>query len=356
MSKRKLIAKMCCLLTSVAIPFCLAACDIISGTKPKNTPTNNTKTPRPTTTMENKIPDGVHFAGLEWGNTMVISLTKDGEQLISGENNWYFDIDKMAEIVNQNAKATLYSLDNMYDSNKNNSMKTTIYGNLASNCTVDFKIDWLAISGDWNPFPVKVKHQSYSIENQPQNEEWVSHFSALLKKSFPGTPVIITDVWIFDIDGDGKDEALVQANNTIISQDDTVPNPPASDKTCVYSFSTLFSKSLGVIELQNEGLSKVAREFSDDISNAYTKPTGTEYYEQFVTAIQHDENGRLIRCPIFNIGEYGAPPRSYPIVCDIDGDGRAELMMMREEVYGPLTIYGLQNGKLVFRYSIAISA
>jgi len=101
----------------------------------------------------------------------------------------------------------------------------------------------------------------------------------------------------------------------------------------------------------------VEHDFSEeDIHASYTEPINEKYYETFVTAIQYGENGEYIKSPIFNKGEYGSPPQSYPIIADIDGDGQVELLRFRTQVYGPLNVYGVQNGELTLLYSITISA
>lgn len=327
--------------------------------EPQNTPTGNTKLPEPEpivgTLQASQNPDGVHLACIEWGAN-IISITKDGEQLISGEDNWYYKLEEKATEIAGNMQMNLYSLAGMYDDAHKERLNKATYGSLSEYCTADGEIDWIALGGDWQPFPCTVEYKRYTTEDQPQNKEWTAHFKKLLADSIPDTPVIITEAWFFDLDGDGKNETIVNASNAVKPEEGTKSNPPNKNQTGVYTLCTFFSESLGIVDLDNN-LRHVEREFSGNSTHAaYTEPAGEGYYENSVTAIQYGENGELIRSPIFNTGEYGAPPRSFPIICDTDGDGTAELITFRQEVYGPLKVYNLQDGELVFCYTIAVSA
>lgn len=304
---------------------------------------------------EAKIPGGVYLTCLDWSTT-VVSLTKDGEQLIPGGHSWYFDLEKKAREVAGETEMNIYALDGMYKNAPQEPLHKVPFSNLSAYQTRDGVIDWIAVGGDWQPFPCIVSFQKYSLEDQPPNQEWTDHFAKLLKERIPDTPVIITEAWFFDLDGDGKNEAFVNAGNALPTEKGAGANPPPGKQTGVYSLCALFSQSLGIVDLDSN-ISAVNQDFTGkDVHAAYAEPVGEKYYETFVSAIQYGENGEYIQSPIFNIGEYEPPPRSYPIVCDIDGDGSAELLRFREMIYGPLNVYSAQGGKLTLRYSIAVSA
>lgn len=303
---------------------------------------------------DRQIFGGIHLACLDW-TAVVVSLTKEGEQLISG-HNWHTEFAKMAKEIALDVEMSVYAMDDMYTDTSQEPIQKVCYANLSEYSTLDGVIDWIAIGGDWQPFPCKVRYERYTLENQPQNEVWTEHFAGMLTEDISHTPVVITEAWFFDLDGDGRKEAFVNAGNAIPTETDAGANPPPAEKTGLYSFSTLFSESLGTVDLNSDSW-PVEHNFSEEAIHAsYTEPINEKYFENFVAAIQYGGNGEYIKSPIFNKGEYGPPPRSYPIVADIDGDGQAELLRFRTQIYGPLNVYGLQEGELVLRYAITVSA
>lgn len=301
-----------------------------------------------------QIPGGIHLACLEWG-TNVISLTKDEKQLISG-HNWYSEFEKIAREIALDVEMNLYDMDGMYAKIPQEPIRKVPYANLSEHSTADGVIDWIAIGGDWQPFPCVVSYEKYTLENQPQNEAWLEHFTGMLSEDISDTPIVITEAWFLDLDGDGKNEAFVNARNTVPSENHAAAKPPSKTQTGVYSFCVLFSDSLGAVNLDSNSWF-IEYDFSKEgISASYTEPVGENYYYNDVTAIQYGENGEYMISPIFNKGPHEPPPRSYPIVSDIDGDGKAELLCFRQQVYGPVSVYAAEDGKLVFRYGVYTSA
>lgn len=299
-------------------------------------------------------PPGIHLASIEW-NT-VVSITRDGNQVIPEDYHRYNELEEKAKRIVGNPEMNLYAFDSTYKTNSQEPLYKTTFSNLSQYRTPDGVIDWIALSGDWDPFPCVVSYRKYSLEEQQKTKEWASHFKNLLVESIPDTPVIITEAWFFDLDGDGKKEAFVNAGNTLKTEKDAKASQPQGDKTGVYSFSALFSESLGIIDLDKR-LWLVEHDFTNEnITASYTEPVDKKYYENYVTAIQFGENGEYIKSPIYNLGEYDYPPRSFPIVVDIDGDSRAELLSFRQQIYGPIQVYQVKENKLNLNYTIAIGA
>lgn len=208
-----------------------------------------------------QIPDGIHLACLEWG-TNVISLTRDGEQLISG-HNWYSEFEKMAKEIALDVEMNLYDMDGMYLNTLQEPIQRVLYADLSEYSTPDGVMDWIAIGGDWQPFPCTVRYEKYTLESQPQNEVWTDHFAGMLTEDISDTPVIITEAWFFDLDKDGRNEAYVNAYNALPTEKDAGANPPPAEKTGLYSFSTLFSETLGTVDLNSDSW-PVEHDFSEN--------------------------------------------------------------------------------------------
>jgi predicted small lipoprotein YifL len=219
----------------------------------------------------------------------------------------------------------------------------------------------VASNGDWDFFPSKVLYTEYSLDNQPDHAEWNDFFQFILTSSQHQTPIIYTDSWKFD--WNGTQTALVNVSNLIRASDaGAAANPPPGSHTAVYSMSVLFMEGSAPRVLAWYGLREDEGPFAlpsgtignepltAEINRSYLPPAeGDMEYQghlQEISAVQYDENGSLIICPVFHCGEPPLPTRFVMLLCDIDGDGETELVLfMLGSIYNPILVYKTVNGE-----------
>lgn len=199
----------------------------------------------------------------------------------------------------------------------------------------------IASNGEWDFFPDKVTHQTYSIEEQPSQSDWVEYFSNRLTEINYDGPTVITESLIFE--WDGIETAIVTASNIIVSDsEDTYDIPeetfqtakqPKNDAPSIYMISALFIQGNSPLELfyQYIEISK-EQETAAWLGTSYV-PWDNNYsqYTQFISAIQYDESGGLLVFPIScnHGGELVIRDYKYMLrylICDIDGDKKSEII------------------------------
>ena len=209
-------------------------------------------------------------------------------------------------------------------------------------------------------FPAKVTYEKYTLEHQPDNAEWFAYFSEKLDAYSGNTPLIFVESWLFDWNKDGIKDALVSASNTLYSIEDNAPNPPYNDNTATYTFSTLFisgQEPLEIISSADLSVEKEPPSDDNDIYLSYLAPESiSAWFGHFVSAIQFDENGNLMQCPIFNVGEYDRETEPHMLLCDIDGDGEAELITLSRSIYSPIIVYKLIDGTITQTFRMTTPA
>lgn len=100
--------------------------------------------------------------------------------MIPSGHSWYFELEKKAREIAGDIEMNLYSLDGMYKAAPQEPLRKTTDSNLSASCTADRVIDWLAIGGDWQPFPCSISYKKYTLEDQLPNKDWSVHFAKLL--------------------------------------------------------------------------------------------------------------------------------------------------------------------------------
>ena len=205
------------------------------------------------------------------------------------------------------------------------------------------KTDYVASNGTWNFFPVQAEHKIYTWENQPEQEEWIEYFREKLSEvGASDTPVVITEAWIFD--WNGIETAAVNASNVIVSDDETMetiyvagaggghaePNLPPRENTVMYMMSTLFTQGNAPVDMVD--IEYCYREIGREPEGLSYLPPDHGSYQHIFSAVQYDENGDLIVCPVFCdfmaellTRQFKYSPEQY-LVCDIDGNGEVELI------------------------------
>lgn len=262
---------------------------------------------------------------VKYFNTFLpVSLVVDGkQQLLNKEPEWYHVIQKRLGADYEPNEAVTLDTRTMYSGNPLGASGGTI-----------------AMSGDWEPFVIKVRYACYSLQSQPDNEAWENYFNAKIKEVSAVTPLIIKNAWLFDIDGDGREESIVNASNTVFASG-LEQSPPTRQDTAIYTLTAYFNSDGTAIDLGGRVSASVSSEpVNSQNYESYTfDESSPEYIEQFIAAYQYDRNGDVVVCPIFNYGEYDRLPEKSILLADIDGDGRAELLTTFPLIYAPITVY-----------------
>lgn len=218
---------------------------------------------------------------------------------------------------------------------------------------------WIGFSDNNYPFKFPVTHQAYGVGAQPDRPEWRATLASLLKKTsvniglfdISNTPLIITDVWRFDLDGDGVDEELVRVCNQSKMNKTDFELKPAKTKTGICNSMVLFSSTLNttVISTDNFPINNLIKDEPYTFDYRNINNLGTDATETGVW--QYDADGNLILCPYYEYGESWAVIPQIPIVCDADNDGKPELIVIKHPTeYWQVAVFkaGLENGELLW--------
>jgi hypothetical protein len=122
------------------------------------------------------------------------------QQLLNEEPEWYYEIQKRLGADYEPKGAVIHDTRGMYTGSAQNP-----YDNpLADGSWLPGALgDAIAVSGDWEPFAVKVRYECYTLQSQPENTVWSDYFSTRIAQVSGSTPLVVKDAWFFDIDGDG---------------------------------------------------------------------------------------------------------------------------------------------------------
>lgn len=269
-----------------------------------------------------------------------VSRVVDGkQQLFNKEPEWYSLIQKRLGANYEPNEAVIFDARKMYFGSKDNP-----YDNRLSEGSLLFNPlgDAIAMSGDWEPFVTKVRYECYTLESQPDNQTWENYFKTKIEEVSSSTPLIIKNAWLFDIDGDGRDESIVNASNTVLASE-LEQSPPAWEDTAIYTLTAYFNSDGTAIDMGGHDPVSVSSEPVNTHDNIYVSYTfdenSSEDILQFIAAYQYDRNGNVAVSPIFNYGEYYRIPEKSILLADVDGDGRAELLTMSPLIYSPITVY-----------------
>lgn len=309
-------------------------------------------------TPEGKSISDYTAAFVRYGNSYLpVSYVKDGQEVLRGNGGSYSDVITLLPDDLDVSKAQIYSTRNMYMEGTKTPYDIPLQLGFMYPVNIS---DSIAINSEWELFPVKVRYQRYTLENQPKNETWLNYFGTKIHEVSPNTPVIITEAWFFDLNGDGIEETFVNANNTFYSTEDNTPNPPAAQVSAVYAFSAVFLDGFNPIEIVSNISNVENRPLNDKKQIFYSYQISQESpdrSEHYITAIQYDTNGNLITSPIFNSGEYDRLCEQLIIISDINDDKQAEMIIMSHSIYSPLIVYHLnKDGTLAESFRITTPA
>ncbi|HOP09874.1 MAG TPA: hypothetical protein PK629_00095 [Oscillospiraceae bacterium] len=212
-------------------------------------------------------------------------------------------------------------------------------------------------NGNWDFFPTKVRYEEYTMQNQPNNPEWDDYFRSRIQEKSDDTPVIYLDAWFFDWNGDGIEDAFVNASNMIYTTEDKPkPNPPYADNTSVYMLSALFLSGNDPLETSGyvwDCFTKEPLEGEGISYNLSKEGRGGST----ISAIQYDSEGNLMICPVYEGGYwFDIIYEDTMVLSDIDGDGVSEWIVFNLSEYTGIIVYKLIDGKPVEIFGQAMGA
>jgi len=287
--------------------------------------------------------DGTVWVEYYENSFVPVSHVADGkQQLLNEGSEWYFEIQKRFGFDDEPVNAVIIDTRKMYADPEQNPYDFPLPDEGWISRSLRYMGDEIAMSGDWEPFIVTVRYECYSLQSQPDIEIWQNYFKEKIGEVSTATPVIIKNAWFFDIDGDGREESVVNASNTVVATGLEM-YPPAAENTATYTLTAYFSSDGTAIDLGGRvftGVSLDPVNMENDIYESYTiDENSPEFTQQFIAAYQYDADGNITLCPIFNYGEFDRWPEQSIVLADIDGDGKAELLTMFAVIYAPITVY-----------------
>lgn len=338
----------------------------------------------------------------EW---LPVSVVENGEQILAlpaekdeqnawyfDEKPWYFEVYRKLGLSDDFPGVNLpdpltgghiddwqyHELDEMFAVNSANPAGLTEEGWLTS-YTWDEKsmFGGLALSGDWQPFITPVRFEEYAPDDQPENLPCRDKLLEILRDKaayvagnedidkVPVPPFLAKCAYYFDVDGDGREECLLNLGNLARYQTDA-PNPPADDNSLIYALTVYISGSGEVTVLDDRtGYTIPAKPLymdeenpENDIYYGYLPPEQPTdlWWEQYDAAYFADAEGRITPSPIYICGEFSNAPELHLLLADIDGDGRAELLTSSTFIYYPLTVYDFDGDKIIRRFAMTTPA
>ncbi len=226
----------------------------------------------------------------------------------------------------------------------------------------------VALSGDWEPFPTPVRFEAYTPEKQPQDlpgeERIMEILQSLAEENNADVPPLLAKCgYYFDIDGDGREEALLNFGNLCNMQADA-PNPPAAANPLIYSMTVYVSGSGEVLTMDSFGFTVEQQplfmdmnDSNNDIYYSYLPPKqADDWYEQYCAAYQYDAADGIAPSPIYNCGEFDPAGEMHMVLADIDGDGQAEMLTCMHTIYYPLSVYKFDGDMPVSQFEVITPA
>ncbi len=305
-------------------------------------------------------------SGIVYVQDTPVSYTVNGKQQLIGEYGYaLFYGETIAGLENAPPPTALTAVDT-----------ATMYASADAVHTFkkyngDTVMNTLYSDAAWDLFPAKVQYEHYTYDNQPNDPAWTTYLREKLDTACDNTPLFITGAWLFDWNGDGKQDALVQAGNAYQSDDAAIrhladdraaPNPPPSNPTVAYQMTVLFTsdgekQTATTLHFVHKDLSYNA---GDDY--AYSPPTEAETpYRHDYCVLQRDAESRPILCPIFTVHDAQTFFAEFTVnmafvLCDVDGNQKPELITYSptHNIAPTLTVYHCVNNKPIGMYSVAM--
>ena len=135
-----------------------------------------------------------------------ISLVIDGKSRLSGENYYY----NLQSIID--SESSVKDKNQTYFGSNGQNMGSVSYGELEQNKIKAEPYQMLITSGNWRLSP-SIRYETFS------NKDTVGDgYKQFIFESFPDkfasvSEINVTDIWEYDIDGDGTNDAVIRAVN-----------------------------------------------------------------------------------------------------------------------------------------------
>ncbi len=252
-----------------------------------------------------------------------LSFTVDGVQQIPNGTYWYYEL---ADQFGKDWDESFYT----YDRKNLELSGTRPYGKLGKkNC--------YATNGNWALFLYPV-HTEYTVSNQ---SVVASAFITLVKQELASNqmenaPPIVTDVWTCDLDGDGEDEYFIRACNfTLPAEEPKAEEQIQKDAADTYCF-----------------LAYIKGDVCQVLSGSFQKEENEQGEAMVLAPFTYDENGNLKQTVLRKSKAYSPIMELSPVVCDLNGDGKWEVMVYRVRDYKSMTTFQYKNGNFTKNYEI----
>lgn len=176
-------------------------------------------------------------------------------------------------------------------------------------------------------FLCDVAHTQYTAMEQKQvpavYTKYVHH--KLNLEGLTNTPVVIRDIWAFDFDDDGKDEAFILATNLPTDElgdlQRTTTRPAAKDELGYYTYVLFYSETFLPMDMVS---------YTERIWQSIFSPTyyGYAYWEPF--SYQFDGQNNIKAFSMWNNTQHETQlrPTALPVICDLDQDGREDFILL----------------------------
>ena len=216
----------------------------------------------------------------------------------------------------------------------------------------------IATNGNWNLFPIKIRYEKYTLENQPNRQEWVDYFRDKLNEVSPNIPLVFTEAWFFDWTGNGEQSVIVNVGNLFEKTNHAdfikscdIMSESASlslEKSAFYQISTMFTYTEDAV-ISYDFLSNI--QLVSETNDIYIPcdEMGSKFSGYYT--VQYDNEGKLIACPIghLHLGidwlQMEAFNQAY-LLSDIDGDEKVELIATRLSRHGlNFHVFRSDNGR-----------
>ena len=323
-----------------------------STTVPETSPNNTTGSQETEAPKKSEAsPDPINYTTYVYTaqGFLPVSHIENEQQIISGGKG-------MSELYNLLPKSeTLSEIDTSSMYTNNNVPNNYCYN---SHETIMNKI---MSNGDWDFFPTKVQYKKYSLKNQPDRTDWKQYFQKKLDEISPNTPIIFEEAYFFDWDKNGTQYVIVNIGNAFekaISTDffegyslPDKPTPPPSDQTVFYQMSAIFiyqENQMYVYDLLNRVRTSSSL---GDIAPYVPPQTNENNYSLDYYTVQYDSENNIIICPVYANHITWESFHTYTynytyLLCDIDGNGKSELIIHWPVHYGRLEVFQSNDSKI----------
>lgn len=196
-----------------------------------------------------------------------------------------------------------------------------------------------ATNGNW-PLFLNPVHSEFSLSNQDRiDDSIITAGKELLKQNkMAAEPLIITDVWLCDMDKDGREEQFFKASNHSLSSKKLKEKSVTEDEISIYSF-------LGYLDESNcQLLYGSFRKIMNEPSN--------EEAASVLSTITYDKDGNLATSVLKRKNFNGIVHDIRPIIADPNGDGAWSVYVCREGDFNSITLMDFKDGSFIKSFEI----